>query len=381
MIFLFWLFLGLIIYCYFGYPLLLSLCAKVRKKAVRKSSIEPTVSVILSVFNEEHHIERKIQNLLSLEYPREKINFFIGSDGSTDQTCAVIRKFADLDPRVCLVEFKERRGKMAVLNSLAQKVSHEVIVFTDARQDFERDAIQQLVNNFHDPLIGCVSGELLLSRKEGATAEGLNLYWNYEKMIRRRESDLHSMLGATGAIYAIRRELFRPLPENIVLDDMYIPLSIVSMGYRAVFDDSAKAYDEVAESPKQEYRRKARTLYGNYQIFGMFKKLFVPGFSPVSIQFFSHKVLRVIAPMILIGLFFVNLLLIGKPSYTIGVFLQMIFYSMAGIGALVRYEKYGMLKVIARICYIPYVFCLLNFSALAGFMRFISAKQSVMWDK
>lgn len=384
----FWLFLLLIVYCYFGYPLLISLLARCFPRRSQKATYEPTVSVVLSVWNEEDVIKQKIENLLSLDYPSAKMEILIGSDGSTDRTNDLIKQFQD--PCLKLIAGAQRRGKMLTLNALVKEARHDVLVFTDARQPFEADAIKVLVHNFVDSHIGCVSGELMFSKKSGATARGINLYWNYEKFIRRAESDVHSMLGATGAIYAIRKHLYHEVPGNIVLDDMYIPLKIIQRGYRAVFDASARAYDEVADSPQEEYRRKARTLFGNYQIFWAFRGMFNPFKSPIAIQLFSHKLLRVVVPFLMIAVFFINWVLTGcggarpcafTPFYD-GIFvLQIIFYIMAVIGALARHQKYGILKIVSKICSVPYVFCLLNFSALTGFMRFLGAKQEITWEK
>ena len=299
--FLFWSFLGLIVYCYFGYPFLLSLVAKVGPKKIRKSGFQPNVSIVISVCNEEDVIEAKLRNFLSLDYPKGKLQIIIGSDGSSDRTNEIIKKFSD--PRIQFFEFTTRQGKIKILNQLIQKVKDEVVVFTDARQILAQDAIRELVKNFADPQIGCVSGELEFLQKEGGTAKGVQLYWEYEKFIRKNESNIHSMLGATGAIYAIRRELYRNPPENIILDDMYVPFKIIEQGYRAIFDDSAKAYDEVADSPREEYRRKTRTLFGNYQIFAVLPQMFNPWRSAVAVQLFSHKFLRVIAPILLIIIF------------------------------------------------------------------------------
>ncbi len=381
MTFLFWLFISLTVYCYFGYPLLLWLMAQLRSSPVQKGSYEPKISVVLSVWNEEDVIKEKLQNLLSLDYPKEKMEVLVGSDGSTDQTTRIIRGFND--PRIHLIERPQRQGKMATLNELVQTAKNETIVFCDARQTFAPNAIRELVSNLADSHVGCVSGELIFEEKkeEGATAKGVNLYWNYEKFIRKHESRLHSMLGATGAIYAIRRELFVPIPAKIVLDDMFVPLQIIRKGYRAVLDESAKAYDQVADSPREEHRRKTRTLFGNYQIFRLFSDLFNPFHSPVAIQLFSHKLLRVLIPIFLILLFILNALLIGEPLYQVMFYLQITFYGMAVTGALSRYQKHGIFNLISKICYIPYVFCLLNFSALAGTLRFFSSRQEVTWQK
>ncbi len=381
MIPLFWVLLLLVDYCYFGYPLFLWLLAQLRPNPVQKGGCEPKISVVLSVWNEEDVIERKMRDLLSLNYPRDKIDFWIGSDGSTDGTEEILSNIRD--PRVHIIVHQQRRGKMATLNELVQTARNEIIIFCDARQTFAPDALRELVANFADSRVGCVSGELIFTEKEGegGTAKGVNLYWNYEKFIRKFESRLHSMLGATGAIYAIRRELFAPIPTQIVLDDMYVPLSIIRKGYRAIFDESAKAYDHAADSPREEHRRKTRTLFGNYQIFGLFLDLFNPARSPVAIQLFSHKLLRVLVPFLLILLFILNLLLAAAPLYRTLFNLQLVFYGMAIIGGLSRHQKHGIFNLISKVCYIPYVFCLLNFSALIGSLRYFGSNQKVTWQK
>ena len=384
---LFWSLLLLVLYCYFGYPLLLKGVTLFFRRRTRKERITPGISVVLAVWNEEDVIKNKIKNLLSLDYPDGQIEVLIGSDGSTDRTNEIIRQF--LDPRIHLIESPERRGKMATLNQLLKLARNEIIVFTDARQTFDKEALLALVANFNDRRIGCVSGELIFSEGEGGTGRGINLYWKYEKFIRKAESDIHSMLGATGAIYAIRRELFSEIPENVVLDDMYIPFQIIGQGYRAVFDAQARAYDKVAENPREEHRRKARTLFGNYQIFAMFPQMFIPLRSPIAVQLFSHKFLRVLIPFFLFIVFIVNaqlaydrtLTMVASTFYLTAFLFQILFYLMAVIGGLARHQKYGILKGLSKLCYVPYVFCLLNFSALAGFWRFVTAKQEVRWRK
>jgi len=379
MIITFWILLSLIIYCYFGYPILISLVGKCTQRQTQHGTNEPTVSIVLSIWNEEDVIKKKIENLLSLDYPLEKVEILIGSDGSTDRTEDIIKQFSDF--RIQLFDSSQRRGKMTTINQLVQKAKNEIIVFTDARQMFEGDALKMLVSNFSDPKIGCVSGELIFSKKEGGTAQGINLYWNYEKWIRHNESDVYSMLGATGAIYAIRRKLFTNIPAGIVLDDMFVPIKIIQKGFRAIFDPSAKATDEVSDSPREEHRRKARTLFGNYQIFWIFREMFNPFKSPIALQLFSHKLLRVLIPFFMVALFFINWGLFNVSFFAILFYLQIAFYGMAVIGGLARHSKYGILKIISKTCYVPYVFCLLNFSALAGFFRFTFARQDIMWEK
>lgn len=284
MTFLFYLFLFLIFYIYIGYPVLLMWMSWLMPKPVRKQVFEPFVSVVISAWNEEDVIRQRIENLLKSGYPQNFLEILVGSDGSTDRTAEIVSSFSQSNVR--LLDFKERRGKMAVLNDLVKEAKGEFLVFTDCRQAFAEKVIHELVSNFHDEKVGCVSGELILSEGSGATGKGVGLYWKYEKFMREAESLIHSMLGATGAIYAIRKELYTPIPLEVVLDDMWVPLNIVLKGYRAVFDRSAKAYDKVADNPQEEYRRKARTLFGNFQIFARLWKLFVPGVSPVAVQCF-----------------------------------------------------------------------------------------------
>lgn len=379
MAFLFWIFIFFIFYCYFGYPICLMFLAKIKEKKVHKGYYEPCVSILISVWNEEDVIARKIDNLLSLDYPPDKIEILIGSDGSDDKTNEIVRGYSD--KRITLVCFDDRRGKMTTLNELVTRAKNDAIVFTDARQMFAPEALKELVSNFNDHEIGCVSGELILSEKEGGTAKGINLYWNYEKLIRANESKIHSMLGATGAIYAIRKRLFVSIPPEIVLDDMFIPLKIIAQGYRAVYDDKAKAFDEVAEDSSEEYRRKVRTLFGNYQLFKFIKNAFNPFSSPIAIQLFSHKYLRLLIPFFMIAVFFINAALVHSEFYRVVFVLQIIFYGLASLGGLAKAKKYGIFKSILKVCYVPYVFCLLNFSALVGFLRFIFNKQTVTWEK
>ena len=369
----------LILYCYAGYPVFIWIIARLFPRPVKKSPFLPDISILIAVYNEEDVIGNKIKNLLRLDYPPEKMEILIGSDGSTDRTNEIIKSAGSA--KITLIENATRRGKIATINELASKAKGAILVFTDARQEFARTALAELTANFADPSVGCVSGELIFAEEEGATAKGINLYWNYEKFIRGSESRVHSMLGATGAIYAIRKELFVPPPETTILDDMYIPFRIILRGYRAILDGSAKAYDRIASTPKEEYRRKTRTLYGNYQIFSLLPQMFIPFKSPIALQLFSHKFLRVAAPFILILLFVFNWLLVDINFYFNFLMLQSLFYASAAAGFFLKEKKGGPLGLLAKTCYIPYVFCLLNFSALAGFWRFLTARQEITWDK
>lgn len=379
MMIIFWTLLFFIGYCYLFYPFFIYLLACFNPRPVHKEPIEPTVSIVTALHNEEDVIASKIKNLLDLDYPTEKLEILFGSDASEDATHEIIGRFHD--SRIKLFVNCQRQGKMATLNNLIKKAKNEIIVFTDARQLLAKDVIKQLVANFSDRHIGCVSGELIFYDRQGSIAQGINLYWNYEKFIRRQESKVHSLMGATGAIYAIRKRLFMEGPASIVLDDMYIPFKIVEQGYRAIFDEEAMAFDQAADNPREEYRRKTRTIYGNYQIFGIFKGLFNPIKSPIAWQLFSHKFLRAMIPFFLIVLFLMNYLLRHQSCFGTLWSLQIAFYATALIGQLTCDYKKGFLKGVSKLCYISYVFCLLNYSALVGFFRFVILPKQATWQK
>ncbi|MCM8775343.1 MAG: glycosyltransferase family 2 protein [Candidatus Omnitrophica bacterium] len=368
----FWMIAAAIVYTYLGYPAILAAARRLCTRRASKGPYEPSVSIIISAFNEEKVIERKLTNLLALEYPETKLEILVGSDGAIDLTDMIVSKFHT--PRIRFFRFVQNLGKPHVLNALVKEARGEVIVFTDSRQEFEPRAVRALVENFNDPAVGCVSGELHF-RNVGTSgvSRGMNAYWRYEKFLRKAESDIHSMLGATGAIYAIRKNLYPELPVDILVDDMYIPLAIVAAGYRAVFDHEAEAYDETSEEGSQEFTRKVRTLTGNYQVFQRLPHLFDPFRSPVAFQLFSHKLLRLMAPFALILLFAINAALAGEPFYAFFLAGQIAFYGIAGLEVLAKTKR--------GIAFVPYTFCLLNAAALMALVRFLTRPQTAAWKQ
>jgi biofilm PGA synthesis N-glycosyltransferase PgaC len=326
----FWLSFIFVFYIYFGYPALLALHRLVASNRVKREYWEPTVTLVIAAHNERQRMERKLDNCLALDYPRRKLQIIVSLDGPTDGTEFAVWKYA---PRgVEMVHSKEHSGKPAAINRAMRRATGEIVVFADVRQTFDRSAIRELVANFADHRVGAASGELLLldeSEQEAKTDVGL--YWRYEKALRSMESEIHSVAGATGAIYAIRRDLFQDLPEDTLVDDMVIPLRIVLQGKRAVFDPRAKAYDTVSCCPMAEYGRKVRTLAGNYQVMTQLPQLFVPWRNPIFFQFLSHKVGRLLVPHALIVLFVTNLFMLNG-IYALTFFLQSAWYMFAAAG-------------------------------------------------
>ncbi|RPI48992.1 MAG: glycosyltransferase family 2 protein, partial [Acidobacteria bacterium] len=239
----FWTGLALGAYVYLGYPALAWLRRRYVPRPVARTPIEPYVTVVVVAYNEGHRIGRRIENLLASDYPPQRLAIVVGSDGSTDDTVESAARYRN--EGVIVREFGQRRGKAAVLNDLVASAKGDIVVFADARQRFEPGAIRALVANFADPEVGAVSGELHLTKREGTSpgGEGAGFYWKYEKFIRANESRSGSTVGATGAIYAIRRRLFEPVPKDTILDDVLIPMKIVRKGYRVVFEPDARAHD------------------------------------------------------------------------------------------------------------------------------------------
>src|SRR5262245_579740 len=327
---LFWLSLAFVCYVYLGYPLLLVFARRVRRRPINKRYWEPAVSIVIAAYNERERLAKKIQNCLSLDYPKEKLQIIISLDGSTDGSKFLLRRF--VSQGVTVIQSRSHLGKASALNRAMRHATGEIIVFADVRQTFHPAAIRELTANFSDECVGAVSGELIL-RDEAQTEAGtdVGIYWRYEKAIRSLESEIHSVPGATGAIYAIRRGLFQELPENTLIDDVLVPMRIVLSGKRAVLDSTAKAYDSVACCPNAEFGRKVRTLTGNYQLLTQLPELLVPWRNPIFFQFISHKVGRLLVPYALLALFISNLFM-ARGIFIVTLSVQVVWYALAAIG-------------------------------------------------
>ena len=279
----FWASAVVVLYVYIGYPVLLLAWSRLRPKPVHVHAGEPPVSVIIAVRDEAEALERKIANLRSLDYPRSHLQIVVVSDGRNPNTAAVLRRFG----RIVDAIYVRRGGKAQALNAGVEAARHDILVFADVRQRFDRQALRGLVAPLADPTVGGVSGELMLDAETGGGSadigEGLGGYWRYEKWLRRQESAIGSTMGATGAIYALRRSLWRPLPADTILDDVLAPMRAVLAASRVVFSSEALAFDPVAPSGV-ELRRKIRTLAGNYQILRLEPRLLNPFRNPVWIQ-------------------------------------------------------------------------------------------------
>jgi cellulose synthase/poly-beta-1,6-N-acetylglucosamine synthase-like glycosyltransferase len=368
----FYISIAFVLYVYLGYPVLLWLWRRIACRKVEKISYEPSVSIIVAAYNEAASIERKILNLLALDYPTHKMQIILSLDGSTDNTELVARKYEFKTAGMQVLRLQHHRGKAEALNHAVAQSSGEILVFADARQVLDRAAVRELMSNFEDVSVGAVTGELMLLDERGKEAgDGIGLYWRYEKQLRSMESDVHSTLGATGALYAIRRELYRAIPSHTILDDVAIPMHAVLGGKRVVFDRAALAYDYVASSPKTEFNRKVRTLTGNFQLLKQMPELLLPWRNPVFIQFASHKVGRLLVPYFLVTLFASSLFLKGL-SYQGILALQCVCYFLACAGGVV--SKTATLRATGKIktlVLFPYTFALMNWAAVVGLYHFM----------
>jgi glycosyltransferase involved in cell wall biosynthesis len=327
----FWLLAAGVLYTYAGYPLLLALATRLRPRPVRRGRDHPCcVSIVVAVRNEEAAIDRRLDELTAqLRSSGLRGEIIVVSDGSTDGTAAVAR--GHTKGPVHVLELPHWVGKAAALSAGCAAATGEVLVFADPRQSWAPGALHRLLENFADPEVGAVSGNLMVEAAPGVMS-GVSLYWRLEKWLRRKESEAGSMVGATGAISAVRRELFCPVPAGTVLDDVYWPLCVAMRGRRVVLDTRAVAYDRLPVRARDELRRKVRTLSGNLQLLARLLGAALPWRNPLWFRFVSHKLLRLVVPWALLALLTLSALQPG-PRYRALFWVQVEVYSLAVLGA------------------------------------------------
>ncbi len=372
----FWSSIAALFYIYAGYPLLIAGLAKLRPWQRMRQPHRGTVSVVLAIHNEAHHLQKKLKSLFNMQGADQLVEVLLGSDGSTDDTAALIAGLND--SRVRLIPFNERRGKPAVLNDLIPQARGEFVLLTDARQEFDAGFLTEALANFADERVGVVSGELVF-RTDGAqstAAEGIGLYWRYEKFLRSAESHFRGVPGATGACYLIRAKLFRPIPPTTILDDVAIPLTIVAQGARCVFERNAIAYDRPSQTPRREAIRKRRTIAGAAQLIRLYPRWLWPGAQPLWFEYVSHKLARLASPLLLIVALAVNLALLAQPHYQVTLGLQLAGYLGAVCGALM--QRIGRRSAVFG----PFLmFWTLNYTTLLALLDASRARYRVTWTK
>jgi len=366
----FWIGAGVTFYAYVGYAACLWVWSWLSPKPVQRGTNQPLVSMLMVVRNEEGTLPRKLRNLTALNYPPERMEFVVASDGSSDKTAEILLEVAK-DERFNVLVAADPRGKACRLNETLAVAKGEIAVFVDARQEIEPDALRLLVENFADSTVGCVSGELMLGHATSGEAEkGMGIYWRIEKKIRELESASGSVVGATGALYAARTSLLSPIPPETILDDVLLPLNIARQGSRIIFDGRARAWDDPDLGAKREFRRKVRTLTGNYQLLQIAPWV-LSGENPLRFRFISHKLLRLVVPFALAALLVASAAVPGT-LYRAALVLQLTFYGL-GLFALSN-QKRGPLS---RLANVALTFMVLNTAAVVAFANFVTRRKEV----
>lgn len=363
----FWLSAFLLVFTFAGYPVLIAILTKGRSHPARQFVAEE-VCVIVVAHNEAARILQRIDNLLASDFPAD---ILVVSDGSTDDTVTCIQALGN--PRVTVLSQPSRMGKAAGLNAGIAIARAPILVFTDARQTFAPDTIRRLVARLSDPAVGAVSGELTIASSTSGTGSGVDTYWKMERFLRARESLLDSCIGCTGAVYAIRRELFTPLPDDTVLDDVVIPMRIALAGKRIIHEPTALAFDPQPLEPAAEKRRKRRTLAGNFQMLFRHPSWLLPWHNRLWWQLIAHKYLRLAGPLLLL-LALVTSALLSETMwlYRAALLLQTAFYLLASLGML--------LPLRLKILTLPAGFVFLNAAVVSAFLHYLTNPDPARWQ-
>jgi len=369
MLIVFWLAAGFLVAHYAGYPLLMGLLSKLKKaKTLPEQTQLPSVTMIISVYNEDDVIRDRLENCLKLDYPMDKLNILVVSDGSTDNTHAIVQEYNGFGIGLAVVP--GRVGKTGALNEIVPKLESEIIVFTDANSMLSPDAIGKLVRHFSDPKVGAVCGELLLTGDAGA--EGA--YWRYEKAIKQFESRVSTLTVFNGALYALRKGLHRPMNPQAA-NDFQHPLQVALQGYKSVYEPLAVAMEAGGTDEAVEARRRVRIISRGWK--GLFSHIQV--LNPFwagwfSLQFIFRKLLRWLGPIFMVLALIANALLARDQVYQFVLVLQGVFYGLALLGAALNKVKKRFLPA-----YVPYYFCLINWAALKALVRVILGQDSAVW--
>jgi poly-beta-1,6-N-acetyl-D-glucosamine synthase len=389
---LFWLFIFIVFYAYVGYGILLFLLIKIKRiigvKEEHSTTHElPEVTFIVAAFNEERWIEDKIKNSLALDYPKDKIRFFFVTDGSDDSTPNLIKNYPNLPNgqagtegyHIELFHQPERKGKIAAVERIMPFVKTPITVFTDANTDLNPEAIKNIVKYYQNPKVGAVAGEKRVTMSGEASGAGEGIYWKYESLLKKWDAELYSAVGAAGELFSIRTNLYQPVSKDTLIEDFVMTLQIAMKGYTIAYAPEAFAVEGQSADVKEELKRKIRISAGGLQAIGRLSPLLNPfKHGILTFQYISHRVLRwTLAPLALPFIFIINILLAKESTfYTYILYAQIFFYSTALLGWI-----FEQLKMKVKAFYVPYYFCVMNYSVYRGFFRLVAGKQSVIWEK
>lgn len=367
---------ALIVYVYALYPLVIAACARRWGWTARAQSVSdaelPTMTMLIAAHNEESVIGHRLENALAIDYPRDKLRILVASDGSTDKTAAIVRSFAGHG--VSLLDLRPNRGKASALNAAWTHLTSEIVLLSDANTWIDPAAPRRLARWFASPDVGVVCGRLVLvDSQTGRNADGL--YWRYETFLKRCESRLGALLGANGAIYAVRRAAYSPLPSETIIDDFVIPLLIaIKTRLRLLYDDEAIAVEETPDEIRDEFRRRVRIGAGGFQSIRLLWRLLDPRYGWLALSFVSHKLLRWLCPFFLLGELAANLCLSGHAGYFALLVAQLSFMTLALRAANRPGQSYAV-----KLARLSAMFSAMNLALLVGFFRWLLGRQGATW--
>jgi poly-beta-1,6-N-acetyl-D-glucosamine synthase len=375
----------IVIYSYIGYGILLYLLVKIKRLFVAKNSLkadpdfEPEITLIVSAYNEASIIEIKIRNSLDLDYPSDKLRLVFITDGSEDGTPAIISKYN----RILLLHEEERKGKLAAMNRAMKFVSTPYVIFSDANTLLNPESVNEIVKHYVDPRVGAVAGEkkILFKEKDKAVAAGEGIYWKYESLLKRLDSEFYSVVGAAGELFSIRTSLFHVVPADTIIEDFVQSLQLCMEGWLVRYEPNAYAIESASSSMQEEQKRKVRIAAGAFQAMLILKGLFnIFRYPVLSFQFISHRILRwTLCPVCLITGLISNVILVYNNAgrlYFVVLLGQIVFYAMALVGWI-----FARRNIKSKVFYIPYYFLFMNLSVFLGFYRFLGKKQTAVWEK
>ena len=377
----FWVSGIILFYVYFGYPILILFLSKLTpthyvkfsEDELKDAFLLPTISVFIPAYNEDHVIEKKIRNTLELDYPKDKIEIVVASDGSDDKTVEIAELYSD---KIRLIAYDVREGKTGLINKTIPKLKGEIIVFSDASAMLAVNALKKLISPFKDPNIGSVSGLYILRDASSTSrAEGEGFYWHYETFLKSNESTFYSILGAHGALYALRKSLFQTLPARAINDDYILPMYGVQQKKRAVYEPGAVAVEEGTTSVGGEMKRRIRISFGNFQQLFLLRKLLNPFRGRIAFEFLSHKFLRSFSFLFMIALFIANIF-IPILGFRIFLLLQILFYVL-GLGGIVFFKN----KIMPVLLTVPFYLIIINYAAFIGLFKYLFRMQKVTWER
>jgi len=376
-VWIFWLSIAFLFYAYGGFALLVGFVGLVQRRGVRKLPITPSVSLIIAAYNEEKVIAERLDNALAMDYPRERLQILVASDGSSDRTEDIVATYAS---KGVLLLSLPRRGKIQTLNAAVARATGKILVFTDANIMCRADTLRELVANFADASVGGVAGHTAytLDPDSESSSYGERLYWRYDTWLKKLESQTGSIVSAHGGLYAIRRVLFRPIPDGAVTDDFAISTSVIAHGYRLVFEPKALATEVAVPEAQREFRRRVRLMTRGLRGVFLRRRLLNPrkyGFYSVVLA--SHKLARRLVPVSLAILGVASLAAWSQgPTYQAAVLAQAFFYGMAAVGYLLRRSRMGRL----RLLYIPFYYCMANVACSVAWVHALRGRRIEVWQ-